>query len=111
MWVQWDFDLDPLLDGPRARLTYIIEWPKLTYHIKTKQELTRWDSVKAHLRKPRCPIKDSLHGGPSRVLSPPADHPTAYRKFVMDKHMKVENTQKRFINGFPSFQTPYFSED
>ena len=26
----------------------------------------------------------------------------------MDKYTKTENTQEIFINGFPSFQIPYF---
>ena len=49
-----------------------------------------------------------LQGGPFRILSPLADHPTAYGKFVMDKYTKTENKQKIFINGFPNFQIPYF---
>ena len=53
---------------------------------------------------------DWLHGGPSRILSPLADHPTTYMKFVMDKYTKAKNTQKIFINGFPNFQIPYFSK-
>ena len=44
----------------------------------------------------------------SRILSPPAGHPTAYGKFVMDKYTKVENKQKIFISEFPSFQISYF---
>ena len=76
--------------------------PRPTYHIKTRRELTRRESLKAHMRKPKCPIKDSLHGRPSRVSSPLADHPTAYKKFVMDKHTKAKNTQKIYLSvGFP----------
>ena len=53
-------------------------------------------------------MKGSLHGGPSRVSSPPADHPTAYGKFVMDKHIKAENTLERYLSAdllvfFPLF--------
>ena len=72
-----------------------------TFHIKTRQELTRRESLKAHMRKLECLkahmrkleclIRDLLHGGPSRVSNPPTGHSTAYEKFVMDKHMKVEN--------------------
>ena len=51
---------------------------------------------------------DQLQGGPSRILSLPASHPTEYEKFVMDKYIKAENTQKLFINGFSSFQISYF---
>ena len=73
-----------------------------TYHIKTRWELTRQENFKAHLRKPECHIRDSRHGGLSRVSSPLADHPTVYGKFVMDKHTKVKNKQKRYLStGFP----------
>ena len=68
--------------------------PKLTYRINTKQELSKWESLKTHLRKLGSPVKDSLHGGPSRVSSPPVGHPTAYGKFVMNKHTKAENLKK-----------------
>ena len=51
---------------------------------------------------------DLLQGGPSRILSPPASHSTIYRKFVMEKYTKAENTQNIFISGFSSFQIPYF---
>ena len=60
-------DLDSLLDGLRSR---IMKQPTLTYHIKTRQELTRRESLKSHMRKPECPIRDSLHGGLSRISSP-----------------------------------------
>ena len=65
---------------------------KPTYRIKTKQKLFRRESLKTHLRKLGCSIKDSLHGNPSRVSSLPADYPTAYGKLVMDKHTKAEST-------------------
>ena len=52
---------------------------------------------KAHMRKPGCHVKESLLGGPSRVSSSLADHPTAYEKFVIDKYTKVENKQKRYL--------------
>ena len=45
--------------------------PMPTYHIKTRRELTRRESLKAHLRKSKCHIRDSLHGGLSRVSNPP----------------------------------------
>ena len=41
------------------------EMAKAHYHIKTRRELTRRESLKGHLRKPGYPVKDSLHGGPS----------------------------------------------
>ena len=44
----------------------------------------------------------------SRILSPPVNHPITYGKFVMDKYTKTENILNIFINGFPSFQIPYF---
>ena len=44
-------------------------------------------------------MKGSLHGGPFRVSSPSADHPTAYGKFVMDKYIKAENTLKRYLSA------------
>ena len=69
-----------------------MEQPKPTYHI-----ITRRESLKAHLRKPGCPIKDSLHGDLSKVSSPSASHPIVYGKFVMDKHTKAENTQKIYL--------------
>ena len=47
-------------------------------------------------------------GSPFRILSPPASHPTAYEKFVMEKDTKAENTQRIFISEFPSFQIHYF---
>ena len=74
--------------------------------MKTKWELSRRESLKAHLRKRRCPVKDSFHGGSSRVSSPPTGHPTAYEKFVMDKHTKAENTQKIYLSvDFPIFKS------
>ena len=98
----WSLDLDPLLNGPRAHLASIMKQLRSTYHIKIKQELTIRESLKAHLRKQERPIIDSLHGGPSRVSSPPTGYPTAYGKFVMDKHMKAKNMQKRYLSvGFP----------
>ena len=68
----WSLDLDPLLNGLKAHLASIMKRPKPTYHIKTRRELIRWKSLNAHMRKPRCPIKDSLHGALSKVSSPPA---------------------------------------
>ena len=62
------------------------------------------------MRKIGCLVKDSLHDGPSRILSPPTDHLTTYGEFVMDKYTKVKNTQKIFISGFRSFQISYFSK-
>ena len=76
----------------------IMKLPRPNYHVKTRQELARRESLKAHLRKPECPIRDSLHGGLSRVSSPLVDHPTAYGNFVIDKHMKAENTQKIYLS-------------
>ena len=36
----------------------------------------------------------------------PVGHPTAYEKFVMNKHMEVENTQKIYLSGdFPIFKS------
>ena len=90
------FRLDPLLDGSRA---CIMKRSKLTYHIKTTLKLVRQESFKAHIRKPEGPIRDSLHSGPSKVSSPPADHPPTYRKFLMDKHTKTENTQKIYLSA------------
>ena len=49
------------------------------------------------MRKPGCHVKDSFLGGPSRVSSSPADHPTAYGRFVIDKYKKAENKQKRYL--------------
>ena len=55
-------------------------------------------------------MKGSLHGGPSKVSSPPAGHPTAYGKFVMDKYKKAENALKRYLSDdFPVFY-PLFPE-
>ena len=76
-----------------------MKWPRPTYHIKKKRELTKQESLKAHMRKPEYPIRDSLHSGPSRVSSPPVGHPIVYGKFVMDKHTKVENMQKRYLSA------------
>ena len=81
-----------------------VKRPKPTYRIKTRREISRRESLKAHLRKPGCLVKDSLHGGMSRISSPPIGHPIAYDMFVMD------NTKKIFIHGFPSFRIPYFSK-
>ena len=79
----------------------IMKLPRPTYHVKTRREQAKRESLKAHMRKPECPIRDSLHGDPSRVSSPPSDHPTAYGNFVMDKHTKAENMQKRYLStGF-----------
>ena len=51
------------------------------------------------MRKIGCHIKESFHGGPSKILSPPADHPITYEKFVMDKNTKAKNMQKIFFDG------------
>ena len=69
------------------------------YRIKTKRVLSRQKSLKAYLRKPECFLKDSFRGGSSRILSFSAGHPTAYEKFIMNKHIKVENTQKRYLSA------------
>ena len=103
-------DLDPPLNGLRAHLDHIMKRPKPTYRTKTRRELTR-RGLKTHLRKPWCPVKDSLHGGSSKVSSPLIGHRTAYGKFVMDNYINAKNTQKRYLLAdFPVF-IPYFSED
>ena len=79
-----------------------VKRPNPIYLIKTGWELSRRENLKAHLKKLRCLVKDSLHSGPSRISSPLASYPTAYGKFVMD------NTKYIFIHGFPSFHIPYF---
>ena len=49
-------------------------------------------------------MKGSLHGGPSKVSSPPASYPIAYGKFVMEKYIKVENKLERYLSAdFPIF--------
>ena len=88
-------DLGPLLNGLSTRFAHIMKRSKPTYCIKTRRELSRRESPKAHLRKSGCPVKDSLHNGASRVSSPTTGHPTAYGKFVIDKHTKAENKQKK----------------
>ena len=108
--VSWSLDLDPLLDGSSARLAHIMKRPRPTYHIKTMQELTKRESFKAHLRKREGPIRDSLHGDPSRVSSPPAGHLTAYGKFVMDKNTRVENTKRDIYQRDSEFPNPLFFE-
>ena len=100
--------MGPRLAWPKAR---DVKRPKPTYCIKTRRELSRRESLKAHLRKPGCLVKDLFHDGSFRILSPPVGHLTAYEKFIMDKYTKVENTRKVFIHGFPSFQIPYFSKN
>ena len=92
-------DLEPV--WPKAR---DVKRPKPTYRIKTIRELSRRESLKTHLRKPGCLVKNLLHGSPSRISSPPVGHPTTYDMFVMD------NTKKIFIHAFPSFQIPYLSK-
>ena len=74
-----------------------VKQPKPTYCIKTKRELSRQESLKAHLKKPRCLVKDSLHGGPSRISSPLVGHLIVYGMFIMN------NTKNIFIHRFPSF--------
>ena len=81
--------MGPRLVWPKAR---DVKRPKPTYHIKTRQELPRRESLKAHLRKPGYLVKDSLHGCQSKISSPLAVHPTAYEMFVMD------NTKNIFIH-------------
>ena len=60
------------------------------------------------MREPGCLPRVQIQGNPSRGLSPPADRPSAYAKFVMEKDTKAENTQRIFINRFPSVQIHYF---
>ena len=81
-----------------ARLARVVKWSKLAYSIKTRRVLFRQESHKASMRKPRCLLKDSLQGGMSMILNPTTGHPNAYEKFVMDKHMKAKNTQKRYLS-------------
>ena len=75
-----------------------VKWSKPTYHIKTKRALSRRESLKACLKRSGCLLKDLLQDGPSRISSPPTGHPTTYEKFVMNKYMKVENTQKIYLS-------------
>ena len=92
----------PLLNGPRALLVRFMKRSKLIYRIKTRQKLSRWESLKVRLRKPECFLKDLFQGSPSRISSPLAGHPAAYEKFVMDKHMNTKNTQQRYLStDFP----------
>ena len=84
--------------GLRVCLARIMKRSKLTYCIKTKRELSKHESLKVHLRKSRCLVKDSLHGGSFKISNPSVGHPIAYEKFVMDKHTKVENTLKRYLS-------------
>ena len=53
-------------------------------------------------------MKDSLHGSLSRVSIPLVGHPTAYRKFIMGKNIKVENTQKGYLSAYFLVFIPYF---
>ena len=80
-----------------------VKWPKLTYCIKIRRELSRRKSLKARLRKLGCLVKDSFYGGPSRISSP-VGHSSAYEMFVMD------NIKKIFIHRFPIFRISYFSK-
>ena len=66
--------------------------------IKTRQMLSRYESLKHRLRKPGCLFKDLLQGSSSGISSPPAGYPTAYGKFVKDKYRKAEKTQKRYLS-------------
>ena len=52
------------------------------------RHIFRRESLKAHLRKSMCLVKDSFHGGLSRISSLTTDHPTAYGMFVMDNTKK-----------------------
>ena len=90
--------------GPVYPKVRCIKRLKPTYSSKIRWELSTWKSFKAHLKKPECLVNDSLHGGPSRISSPPAGHFTAYGMFVMD------NTNEIFIHIFPSFQIIYLSK-
>ena len=90
--------------GPVWPKGHDVKRPKPTYRIKTRREPSRRESLKAYLRKLGCLVKDSLHGGSSRISSPLVGHPTAYGMFVMD------NTKNIFIHRFPSFQIPYLSK-
>ena len=73
----------------KARL---VEQPDSTCLTKTRQTLPRQESLKKPPRK----------GGPSGTSSPPAGHFTSYEnsisygKFVINKHLEVENPQKRY---------------
>ena len=44
-------------------------------------------------------MKGSLHGGSSGVSSPSIVHPTANKKFVMDKYIKAKNKLKRYLSA------------
>ena len=46
----------------------------------------------------------------SWIPSPPAGHPIAYEKFVMDKYIKEEIKHRIFIHGSPIIQISYVSK-
>ena len=78
--------------------------PKPTYHIGTRgrqpdRRILKRARMSSHGLSLRQPINN---------LSSPVGHPIAYRKFVMEKDTKAENTQRICINGFSSFQIHYF---
>ena len=79
--------LGPLLNGPRVFLARVVERSKPAYCIKTK----------IHIGKSSRPSEKQ--GSPFRISSPPAGHPTAYEKFVMNKHMKTKNMQNRYLSA------------
>ena len=89
-----------------GRLAHVVKRPMPTYHIKAREHHTDGRILK----KAKVFPMDWLQGGPFRILIPPTGYLTTYGKFFMDKYMKKENTQKIFINEFPSFQIPYFSK-
>ena len=61
-----------------------IRLSKLRFPMKGSLSTTR-------LRKPMCPMKDSLYDDPFKVSNPSIDHSIIYEKFVMNKYIKMEN--------------------
>ena len=47
---------------------------------------------------------------PSRIPSPPADHPTAHEKGIMENYIREEIARRIFIHESPSVQISYISK-
>ena len=82
-----------------THMAHVVKWSKPAYLIKIGRVLSRQESLKSIIRKPGCLLKDSLQDCLCRILGPSASHPTAYGKFVIDKDMKEENTQRRYFSA------------
>ena len=96
---------------PKAHLARDVKRSKPIYHIKIGGAL-----LDGRIQKLVCESRGVSPNARFEVshlkfFSPPAGHPFVYDKIVINRLIKVGNTQRVFIRKFPSFQITYFSKE